>query len=344
MKTAIFVNPAEFGLEETKAQQIQAQFAPMLSAMVELEKEFNELITLPVEEQATSLAARALRLKYVKVRSGTEKIHKAQKAFYLAGGRFVDGWKNAQAFASQEVEEKLEAIENYYSNMEKERIAKLQEEREALLSPFNLEGFSTLNLGEMSQQVWDIFFTGTQANAQAKKEAAAAAEAARVEAERIEAEERERMRVENERLAAQVAEEQRKAKAAEETAKAVIRAQAAKAEKEKAQAAEAAREAQEKAAKIIAEMEREKREKEEQEAKRLAIEKAAEEKRKQQEEEAREAELSRGDDEKFAALLMDLDALKTKYSFKSKKSTTIFLAVCELITKTIIFTNQKLKA
>jgi len=40
-----------------------------------------------------------LRLKYMKIRTATLDIHKKQKAFYLAGGRFVDGWMNASLMA-----------------------------------------------------------------------------------------------------------------------------------------------------------------------------------------------------------------------------------------------------
>jgi hypothetical protein len=47
----------------------------------------------------------------MKIRTATLDIHKKQKAFYLAGGKFVDGWKNAQHFASMGKEEKLEEIE-----------------------------------------------------------------------------------------------------------------------------------------------------------------------------------------------------------------------------------------
>ena len=129
----------------------------MLDKMIELEKEFNEITKLPIEEKSTSLKAKELRLKYVKVRTGTADIHKQQKAFYLAGGRFVDGWKNAQLFASQGIEEKLEEIEKYAENTERQRIAQLQSEREGALTQYEVENISSLNLGLMSDDVWKSF-------------------------------------------------------------------------------------------------------------------------------------------------------------------------------------------
>ena len=103
----------EFGIPEEKAKQISEQFKPMLDKMVQLEKEFNEIETKVISPEVCN-EARELRLKLVKVRTGTAAIHKKQKSFYLQAGRFVDGWKNAQLFAGQGLEEKLDKIERYY--------------------------------------------------------------------------------------------------------------------------------------------------------------------------------------------------------------------------------------
>lgn len=185
------IDPKEYGLEENKAADISAQFKPMLDKMVELEKEYNEVIKLPIEDPKTAVTAKSLRLKYVKVRTGTAEIHKAQKAFYLAGGRFVDGWKNAQLFASEGIEKKLEEIENYAANLEKERIAKLQLERENELSVYEVENVEMLQLGLMTDAVWSNFLAGTKANHEAKLKA----EADRIEAERLIAEQKEKERI-----------------------------------------------------------------------------------------------------------------------------------------------------
>ena len=95
----IVINPQKFGLEKTEAQKIEAVFTPMLDKMVELEKEYNRVTGFLISPEVVQMA-KELRLKYVKVRTGTDEIHKTAKAYYLAGGRFVDAWRNAQKFSA----------------------------------------------------------------------------------------------------------------------------------------------------------------------------------------------------------------------------------------------------
>lgn len=153
------INPIDYNLTDDTAKNIQQQFEPMLKKMVELENEFNEVVNLAIGESETTKKAKELRLKYVKVRTGTAEIHKNQKAFYLNGGRFIDGWKNAQLFASQGKESKLEEIEKYHENIEKQRVALLEQERMSLISPYiTTTGIAGVNLGLMLDDVWNAFF------------------------------------------------------------------------------------------------------------------------------------------------------------------------------------------
>jgi hypothetical protein len=185
MSTLVKIDPKDFGLEENKAKQIEEAFKPMLTKMVELEDEYNEIIKLEITP-VTVKKAKELRLKYVKIRTGTAAIHKDLKAFYLAGGRFVDGWKNAQVFASQGVEEKLKAIEDYYENLERERILKLQEERAEKISKYLSDtDIIPNNLGEMNESVWRNLLVGTKANYDARIEAERKAEEERIENQRL---------------------------------------------------------------------------------------------------------------------------------------------------------------
>ena len=191
------INPEEFGLQANEAAQVEAVFKPMLEKMSELESEFNEVVNLPIEPTTIKLA-KELRLKYVKIRTATAEIHKKAKAYYLAGGRFVDGWKNAQLMASQGKEEKLEAIERYFENLEKERKLKLKTERWELLQKYmEVEPFG---LGEMTEQVWSALYNGTIEAYNAKIEAEKKAEQDRIEAEQKRLAEEIRLIEENERL------------------------------------------------------------------------------------------------------------------------------------------------
>ena len=227
MSNLIKINPQEYGLTETKAQEIEQMFKPMLEKMSELEKEYNDIIKLPITETTCQLA-KELRLKYVKVRTGTAAIHKELKAFYLNGGRFVDGWKNAQLFASQGIEEKLESIEQHFINLERERIAKLESERTELLKPYS--DVMPQGLGLMDEPVFQNYLTGAKVAYEARIEAERKAETDRlaaIEAERIE---RERIRVENERLKAEAIEREKAAEAERKRQAAILEAERKEAE------------------------------------------------------------------------------------------------------------------
>lgn len=248
------IDPKQFGIEESKAADIAAQFKPMLDKMVELETEYNDVIALPIESAGPQ--AKALRLKYVKIRTGTEKIHKEQKAFYLAAGRFVDGWKNAQLFAAQGIEKKLEEIENYAINLEKERIAKLQAEREAIVSKYEVDT-TGMKLGEMTEQVFANFVLGVKTSYENKIEAERIAEEERQAAIKAEKERIEAQRIENERLKKEAEEMEKAIQAAKKQAEEERKAAEAKLASERSEAARLAKiEADKQAAILKAEKEK----------------------------------------------------------------------------------------
>ena len=208
MTDIIKIDPKEYGLTDQTAKTIRMQFEPMLQKMEELETEFNSVVNLPIGEKKTSEKAKELRLKYVKVRTGTAEIHKLQKAFYLNGGRFVDGWKNAQIFASEGKEKKLEEIEKYLENLEKARIEKLNEERTALILPY-INPEDVIPYGVMQADVWDAYYNAKVKAFNDRIEAEKKAEADRIEKEKAEAEERARIKAENEKLKAEAEEKEK---------------------------------------------------------------------------------------------------------------------------------------
>jgi hypothetical protein len=373
------IDPKEFGIEDSKAADIAAQFQPMLDKMVELETSYNEVVQLPIEERETAKKARELRLKYMKIRTATLDIHKKQKAFYLAGGKFVDGWKNAQHFASMGKEEKLEEIEKYAENLEKQRIADLQLSRQDQLLPYGVENVETLNLGVMPDSVWDNFLAGTITNYNAKIQAekdAAEAEKKRLQEEEAE---RERIRLENEQLRKEAEEREKQIEQEKAALKSIRDERTAELmpyvvfirdfngmldmdeesyQKEFAdikQGAEAQWEADrqkeaEEEAKRQAEIEKQRKKnieegkkRKEAEEKAAKLQKEIDDRKKKEEEEvaAKEAELGKGDKAKMESLIKDLNELKTKYSFKSKKHTQIQAATNELIGKIVTYIESK---
>jgi colicin import membrane protein len=224
------IKASDYGLEESKAKEIEALFLPMLAKMSELENEYNDILKEEINPE-TCQRAKDLRSCYVKTRTGTAEIHKKAKEFYLNGGRFVDGWKNAQLFASGEKEKTLKAIEDHFENLEWERVKKLREERVELLKPYT--DIEPLALGNMEQSVFDNYLTGVKLAHEQKIAAEKKAEEDRIAKEKADADARETQRLENIRLKAEVEEKERLAEIERKKNEKIIAAQKAKADTER---------------------------------------------------------------------------------------------------------------
>ena len=281
MKELEKINPTEFGLEVSQVETIEQAFLPKIQEREALVAIYDQLITSELTPELCK-EAKEVRLKLVKVRTGIADIHKTQKAFFLAAGRFVDAWKNKETLPVEQMEDKLSEIENYYINIEKAQKAQLQAER--LLEVSKYTEYPANALGEMEQQVYDAYLQGLKVAYDAKIEAERKAEEERLAAIEAEKAERERIRVENERLKAEA--EQKEKELAEERAKA---------EAERKAFEEAARKEREAAEAIL---------KAEQEKARLESEKAANEKA------ALEAELKEKADKEAAELKAKQEAEK----------------------------------
>jgi len=170
----------------------------MLDRMEELETEYNDIIKLtPTIENCKK--AKELRLKLVKVRTGTAEIHKKAKSYYLNGGRAVDAFKNVVTFAIEGKETELEKLEKHFENIEKERLEKLQQERIELISQY-VPDSQYLQLATMPDDVWNAYFETKKKEYNDKIEAEKKVESDRLESIRIEKENQEKIRIENEKL------------------------------------------------------------------------------------------------------------------------------------------------
>lgn len=262
------VNPAEFGLKEAEVQPIESAFMPKIIEREALREVYENVINQELTP-ALCTEAKSLRLKLVKVRTGIADIHRTQKAYFLAAGRFCDAWKTKETRPVEQMEEKLEAIEKHFENLERERKNKLRDERLAELNKYEMDG-SLMLLGEMKEEVWVNFLAGAKLQYEQKKEAERKAEEERLAAIEAEKKRQEEVRLENERL--------RKEREALEIAQAVERK---KLEAEKAKAEKARKEAE---AKMLAQA---KADREKLEAARIEKEKAEAELREKREAEER---------------------------------------------------------
>lgn len=211
----IKVDPKEYGLEVDQVSTIEQAFLPKIQEREGLSVIYEQLIQSELTPELAK-QAKDIRLKLVKVRTGIADIHKTQKAYFLAAGRFVDAWKNKETLPVEQMEEKLFEIEDYFPRLERERIEKLNAERTELVRQYT--DFPANGLGVMTDEVFNAYFTGCKVAYDAKIEAEKKAEEERlaaIESERIE---RERIKTENERLKAEA--EQREKEIAAEREKA----------------------------------------------------------------------------------------------------------------------------
>ena len=298
------IKASDYGLEETKAQEITKGLKTILAEREALQEEYNKCISLEVTPENIPYF-KDLRLRIRDNRTkGIEVWHKNNKAYFLAGGNFVDAIKRMEVAENERMEEKLIDAEKFFENQERERIEKLRTDRLELLKPYT--DIEPLALGHMEQSVFDNYLSGVKLAHEQKIAAEKKAEEERIAKEKAEAEERERQRLENIRLKEEadkrekeIQEEREKVRKENEEKERlaeierkrqakILADQKAKADKERAE--------------LLANAEKERQKKERLE-KEIADKKAAEEKKRQAEEKARR------DEEKKAKLAPDKDKL-----------------------------------
>jgi len=252
----VVVDPKQFGLEQSKANEIKKGLEITLAEREILKRQYEDVINLEITPESIKLF-KNLRMQIRDNRTkGIMVWHKENKEFYLRGGQFVDAIKNKEILINEQMEEKLENAEKFFENQEKEKIAQLQKDRVELLRPYDVENLDQLQLGSMDLSIFESFLLGCKTTFETKKEREAKAEAERVAKEKQEAEEREAQRIENERLK----------KEAEEREAAIKKEREEAEEKARKDKEESDRILAEEKAKQQAELDRIAKEKEEQEA------------------------------------------------------------------------------
>jgi hypothetical protein len=342
MTKLVKVDPKEYGLEEKNVTSIVEAFQPKIAEREGLAEVYKTLITQEISEDLC-VEAKALRLKLVKVRTGIAAVHTTQKAYFLASGKYVDAWKNKETLPVTQMEEKLSEIEKHFENLEKERIQKLSDERYELCKPYvEDESLIIPDLGTMPVALWDNYIIGLKSSYEAKKAEDKRLEDERIAKEKAEAEERERIRKENEQLKKEAEERERIAKIEAEKREKAEKERQAKEDAERKNREEKERKEKETyEAKLKAEREEKERIEREERLKREKVEaelravQEAELKAKEEEEARKQSELNKGDAAKVKDLISDLEALKTKYSFKSAKNNKMYARVGLLIDKVI---------
>lgn len=130
----VTIAPKKFGLEESKAANIVAQFQPMLDKMVELEKEYNEVVQLPIEAAEKVLAEqRAKADAERKIIEEQARKEAAERAKFQAE---LQAKKDAELKAEQE---RQAAIEVELSKGDSDKMQSLFADLEALKSKYQFK-------------------------------------------------------------------------------------------------------------------------------------------------------------------------------------------------------------
>ena len=273
------VNASDYGLDETKAQEITKGLKTIIAEREALKKQYEECINLEITEESIP-RFKELRLMIRDNRTkGIETWHKANKAYFLAGGQFVDAIRRKESSENEYMEEKLLNAEKFFENQEHDRLEKLRADRLSMLKPYT--EIEPLALGHMEQAVFDNLLAGFRVAYKARVAAEKKAEEERIAREKAEAEERERIRLENIRLKeeankkqAELEAERKAVRLAQEKRDAELAMERAKAQKEREELEAKARKEREEREMIEAQLKAKQEAEFKAEAARIAREKA----------------------------------------------------------------------
>lgn len=251
MSDTTLIIPGAEHLAPSLLSNIEAGFRDAFAQAEKWRAQAMAIKVTSIDQRAEMKLARTIRLELKNVRIEAEKKRKELKADALLMGKAIDGVNNLLLAAIEPLERHLQEQENFAERLMEAERARLVAERSEALRPYLTEGQAVPVLDTMTAEQWAAYLADAKLLHEAKIEAARKAEAERIAAEQAAAAERERLRVENERLRAEAAEREAKAKAEREAAERAQREAAEKARKErealeaKAKAEREAREAAE---------------------------------------------------------------------------------------------------
>jgi hypothetical protein len=221
------IKPDLFGLEATEAIEMVKGLSNTIAEREVLKNAYVDVIELPITTETLSVF-KELRLKIVKNRTqGIEKWHTTNKAFYLAGGRFVDAVKNKESLVNTQMESKLLEAEKFFENQEKEKARLLNLDRIEKIRPY-VEDADNMNFSEFDDQGFDDLILGKKTRFENEKKERES-EALRIETNRLaEIERQNAIEAENAKLKAEAEEKEKALEKERAEAEAIRKAEADK--------------------------------------------------------------------------------------------------------------------
>lgn len=224
----------ESGLETQTSSYLKEKFLPFFEQAEKWKSQAEKLVVTDVSQKKEMMLAREARLALRDIRIQADKTRKALKEDSLRYGKAVQGVYNVIEYLVVPIEKYLEEQERFEEIQEQNRKAALKAVRDEEIQIYSEFIPFGLDLGEMSDENYQKLLNGAKMQYNAQIEAQKKAEEERLAKERAEAEERERIRIENEKLRKEA--ELREKQLAEERAKAEAIEEQARKEREKLEA------------------------------------------------------------------------------------------------------------
>ena len=170
------------GLAKEKAREHLMAFAPMVTELSQLSDQM-EAINFSEPTDVDAKAAREIRLKMVKVRTGANNEKDERKKTILQEGNLIQAAYNMIKTACEMKESSLKAVEEYRERIEAEKKARVTAERMEKLSVYNVNTDAKL-IGDMTDATFEQFLKGVVTEHNERLEMERKMEEARIEAER----------------------------------------------------------------------------------------------------------------------------------------------------------------
>ena len=148
------IQPTDYGLSTEKAQNISMRFSPKELEFNALIQRYNTVLTMDLDEALND--ALALKKDYIAIEKSINEIHKAEKDFYLNGGRFVDAQKNRFIVHITEHKKKLDEIIKYKELQKKAELKAIADARHLELNKY-MSDSNHIDVSSMSEEVYQAF-------------------------------------------------------------------------------------------------------------------------------------------------------------------------------------------
>lgn len=154
------------GVEITKAQNIALNYVPFT---LQIQEQIDIVNSLKKGEIGDVEKARRAKLDLGKISSAMDKQKKKDKEALTIETKFIDKLFNTNEEALRESQKVAKEIEDYFENIERERLAKLKATRLELLANFEVENLDSFNVEVMSDDAFNIFLKGCEQSYLSKK-------------------------------------------------------------------------------------------------------------------------------------------------------------------------------